>query len=233
MERELLQDLLEFTTTTQEQPATLAEYVARMPESQKHIYYATGESAVQIKRLPQCERLTDLGYEVLCLTDDLDEFLMKLLHTVEEKELRSVSDADLELENEEEKQELEQKREADQALFAAIAESLGERVSAVVPTTRLKSHPVCLTSGSGGLSLEMERVLQAQPGAQEGMPEMKAERVLELNIHHPVYEKLKALPKEQMDDYAVLLYNQALLIEGFPVEDPVAFSETICRLMVN
>jgi molecular chaperone HtpG len=231
MQRELLLDLLEFATTTQEQPATLKEYVARMPEAQKHIYYATGETAAQIKRLPQIERLTDMGYEVLCLTDDVDEFLMKMLHTAEEKELRSVSDADLELETEEEKQTLADTREADQALFAAVAEALGDRVSAVVPTARLKSHPVCLTSGSEGVSLEMERVLQSQPGAED-IP-LKAERVLELNIHHPVYEKLKALPQDQMPDYAALLYNQALLIEGFPVEDPVEFSNAICRLMTE
>jgi len=230
MQRDLLLDLLEFPTTMQDTPAAFAEYVARMPEAQKHIYYATGESAAQIKRLPQCERLSDMGYEVICLTDDIDEFLMKILWQVEEKELKSISEADLDLEDEEEKKQLESAKESGKELFEAMKEALEGRVAQVVPTTRLKSHPVCLTSSSG-VSLEMERVLQAQPGAEGEMP-MKAERVLELNISHPVYEKLQVLDASQLKDYAGLLYNQALLIEGFPVEDPVEFSNAICRLMV-
>ncbi|MCL2300719.1 MAG: molecular chaperone HtpG [Firmicutes bacterium] len=229
MQRDLLLELLEFPSTTQEGPVTFAEYVSRMPEAQKHVYYATGESAAQIKRLPQCERLTDLGFEVLCLTDDIDEFLMKILWQVEDKELKSISEADLDLENEEEKAKLEQEKQAGKSLFEAMKEALGDKVSQVVPTTRLKSHPVCLTSGTG-ISLEMERVLQSQPGA-EGLP-MKAERVLELNINHPIYAKLQGIEGEVLGDYANLLYNQALLIEGFPVEDPVEFSNAICRLML-
>jgi len=229
MQRDLLLDLLEYPSTTQEGPATFAEYVSRMPEAQKHVYYATGESAAQIKRLPQCERLTDLGFEVLCLTDDLDEFLMKILYQVEEKELKSISEADLDLEDEAGKEKLEAEKEAGKDLFEAMKEALGDKVSQVVPTTRLKSHPVCLTSGTG-ISLEMERVLQAQPGAED-LP-MKAERVLELNIGHPIYARLRAVEGDVLRDYANLLYNQALLIEGFPVEDPVEFSNAICRLMV-
>jgi len=208
---------------------TFSEYVSRMPEAQKHIYYATGESAAQIKRLPQCERLSDLGFEVLCLTDDIDEFLCKMLWQVEEKELRSISEADEDLESEEEKQALDKEREERTDFFEALLKALDGKVTSVVPTTRLKSHPVCLTSGTG-ISLEMERVLQSQPGAEE-LP-MKAERVLELNINHPVYAKLQGLEGDVLGDYANLLYNQALLIEGFPVEDPVEFSNAICRLMI-
>jgi len=236
MQRELLLDLLEFSTTTQEEDQkdfsvrTFAEYIAGMPEEQKYIYYATGESAAQIKRLPQCERLTEMGFEVLCLTDDIDEFLCKILHQVEEKELRSILDADLELESDEEKQALEQELEARKDLFAAMKDALEERVSRVMPTTKLRSHPVCLRSDSG-ISLEMERILQAQPGAEgEDLP-MKAERVLELNMNHPIYAKLKELDAEALKDYAYLLYNQALLIEGFPAEDPVEFARAICKLM--
>jgi len=229
MQRELLLDLLQYPSTTQEGPVTFAEYVSRMPEAQKHIYYATGESAAQIKRLPQCERLTDLGFEVLCLTDDIDEFLCKMLWQVEEKELRSISEADEDLESEEEKQALDKEREERTDFFEALLKALDGKVTSVVPTTRLKSHPVCLTSGTG-ISLEMERVLQSQPGAED-MP-MKAERVLELNINHPVYAKLQSIEGDALADYANLLYNQALLIEGFPVEDPVEFSNAICRLMV-
>jgi len=229
MQRDLLLDLLEYPSTTQDGPVTFAEYVSRMPEAQKHIYYATGESAAQIKRLPQCERLTDLGYEVLCLTDDIDEFLCKMLWQVEEKELRSISEADEDLESEDEKQALDKEREERTDLFEALQKALDGKVTSVVPTTRLKSHPVCLTSGTG-ISLEMERVLQSQPGAEK-LP-MKAERVLELNINHPVYTKLQGLEGDTLGDYANLLYNQALLIEGFPVEDPVEFSNAICRLML-
>ena len=166
---------------------------------------------------------------MLCLTDDIDEFLMKILWQVKEKELKSISEADLELENDEEKEKLEQEKESGKDLFQAMKEALGDKVSQVVPTTRLKSHPVCLTSATG-ISLEMERVLQSQPGAEE-LP-MKAERVLELNIDHPIYGKLQAVEGDVLKDYANLLYNQALLIEGFPVEDPVEFSNAICRLML-
>jgi molecular chaperone HtpG len=229
MQRELLLDLLEYPSTTQEGPVTFTEYASRMPEAQKHIYYATGESAAQIKRLPQCERLSDLGYEVLCLTDDIDEFLMKILYQIEEKELKSISEADLDLEDEAEKEKLEEEKESRKDLFEAVKEALDGKVTSVVPTTRLKSHPVCLASGTG-VSLEMERVLQSQPGAEE-LP-VKAERVLELNINHPIYAKLQGLEGDTLKDYANLLYNQALLIEGFPVEDPVEFSNAICRLMI-
>ena len=231
MQRDLLLELLEFPTTTQESAATFAEYIARMPEEQKYIYYATGESAAQIMRLPQCERLTEMGYEVLCLTDDIDEFLCKILQQVEEKELRSILEADLELESDEEKQALEQESEARADLFTALQAALGERVSRVAPTAKLRSHPVCLSS-SGGLSLEMERILQAQPGSEAAdMLPVKAERVLELNINHPIYEKLQQLETDALKDYAYLLYNQALLIEGFPVENPVEFAEAMCKLM--
>jgi molecular chaperone HtpG len=229
MQRDLLLELLQYPSTTQENPVTFAEYVSRMPEAQKCIYYATGESAAQIKRLPQCERLTDLGYEVLCLTDDIDEFLCKMLWQVEEKELRSIAEAGEDLENEDEKKALAQEKEERKDLFEAIKESLEGKITQAVPTTHLKSHPVCLISGTG-ISLEMERVLQSQPGAED-MP-MKAERVLEFNINHPIYAKLQGLEADVLKDYANLLYNQALLIEGFPVEDPVAFSNAICRLMV-
>ncbi|MDR0531763.1 MAG: molecular chaperone HtpG [Oscillospiraceae bacterium] len=229
MQRELLLDLLEFNTTAQEKLSTFAEYIARMPEGQSAIYYATGESAAQIKRLPQCERLTEMGYEVLCLQDDIDEFLCKTLHSIEDKELHSIAEAELELESDEEKKRVDEAREAQRQLFERMKEALEGRVAEVAPTAKLKSHPVCLRSSSE-ISLDMERVLQAQPGAQ-ALP--KAERVLELNIDHPIYGKLQRLEPEQLKDYANLLYNQALLIEGFPVEDAVEFASAICRLMVD
>ncbi|MCL2107289.1 MAG: molecular chaperone HtpG [Oscillospiraceae bacterium] len=229
-QKELLAELLEFAATTREQPITFAEYIAAMPEGQEHIYYACGESAGQIKRLPQCERLTDQGREILCLTDDIDEFLIKTLHEIDGKEFRSISDADLGLESEEEKQSLEKEREAAKSLLEAMKEALEGKVNEVALTARLKSHPVCLTA-TGGVTLEMERVLQMQPGMEDAP---KAQRVLEINVSHPIYEKLGEIKDdaEALKNYASLLYNQALLIEGFPVEDPVEFSNAICGLMV-
>ncbi|MDR1928061.1 MAG: molecular chaperone HtpG [Oscillospiraceae bacterium] len=232
MQRELLAELLQFPSTTQEGPATFAEYIARMPEEQKYIYYACGESAAQIKRLPQCERLTEQGVEILCLTQDVDEFLFKLLQQVEEKELRSISDAELELESTEEKERIEAETKSHQSLLDAMKSALGEKIAEVALTARLKSHPVCLTT-TGGVTLEMERVLAMQPGGAE--TPMKAQRVLEINASHPIYAKLLALQESapaQVAEYAQLLYNQALLIEGYPVEDPVAFSNAVCKLMV-
>ncbi|MDR2647039.1 MAG: molecular chaperone HtpG [Oscillospiraceae bacterium] len=232
MLRELLLDLLQFKTTTQDTPQTFAEYVARMPEGQTAIYYAAGASVEQIKRLPQCERLTDKGIEVLCATEDVDEFLFKMLFMVEEKEIHSITEAS-ELEDASEKQSLEQETKARESLLNSIKTALNGQVEQVILTSRLKSHPVCLST-TGGITLEMERVLAQQPAAAGGSP-MKAQRVLELNISHPIYEKLISLQEhapEQVADYANLLYNQAVLMEGLAIEDPVAFSNAICKLMV-
>ncbi|MDR2525448.1 MAG: molecular chaperone HtpG [Oscillospiraceae bacterium] len=233
MQREdALAAFLEFTSTARETPVTFAEYIAAMPEGQEYIYYASGESAAQIKRLPQCERLTEKGWEILCLTDDVDEFLFRILREIEGKELRAVADAGEELESEEEKTALESAKENAKTLLAACKEALEGKVAEVTLTTRLKTHPVCLGT-QGGVSLEMERVLQSQPGA-EGAPPLKAERVLEINANHPILQKLTAIQEDAdtLKRYALLLYNQALLIEGFPVEDAVEFSNAICSLMV-
>ncbi|MDR1465524.1 MAG: molecular chaperone HtpG [Oscillospiraceae bacterium] len=233
MQRDLLLDLLLFRSTKEEQQVTLAEYLGRMPEEQTAIYYACGESTEQIRRLPQSERLEEKGIEILCLTDDIDEFLLKILHEYEGKEFRSISDAGLELESEEEKKSLEQQAETKKPLLEAMKEALAGKVDDVCLTARLKSHPVCLAT-QGGVTLEMERILSAQPGAA-GQPPVKASRVLELNATHPIMERLTALQTEnpaKVKDYASLLYSQALLMEGFPVEDPVAFSNMICELMV-
>ena len=230
-QKELLAELLEFASTTREASVTFAEYAAAMPEEQKYIYYACGESAAQIKRLPQCERLAEKGWEILCLTDDVDEFLFRMLHEIEGKELRSIAEAGEELESDEEKKQLGETREAAKDLLEALKEALEGKVSEVTLTARLKTHPVCL-SAAGGVSLEMERVLSSHPGGED-MP-LKAERVLEINANHPIREKLATLldQPETLKQYALLLYNQALLIEGFPVEDAVEFSNAICGLMV-
>ena len=209
---------------------TLDDYVSRMKEDQKYIYYACGETPEKIAQLPQTELVADKGYEILYLTEDVDEFCLRTLFAYEEKEFRSVSDDDLGLETEEDKEALQKTDEENANLFRAMKEALGDRVSAVRASNRLKSHPVCLTS-EGGITIEMEKVLSQQMNADN---RIKAQKVLEVNTNHPIFEKLQALYTDEpmkVLDYAELLYDQALLIEGLPVEDPVRFSNLICDLM--
>lgn len=230
-ERELLEDLLLFPRASDAKLCTLREYRDAMPEEQKYIYYAAGESVEQLSRLPQAEAVREKGYDLLCLTEDVDEFLMQILHAFDEKEFRSVSSDDLGLETEAEKQAHSEKAEQNKDLFACMLEGLQEKVSAVVLSAKLKSHPVCLTS-KGALSIEMEKVLENMPNA-ENAP--KAEKVLEINGDHPVFAALESAfaagDTEKVHSYASLLYQQARLIEGLPVEDAVAFSNAVCALM--
>lgn len=230
-ERELLENLLLFTRASDSKLCTLKEYRDAMPEEQKYIYYAAGESAEKLAHLPQAETVLDKGYDLLCLTDDVDEFLMQILHSYEEKEFRSISGGDLGLETEDEKKENEEKAEQNKDLFACMEEALSGKVSAVVLSSKLKSHPVCLSS-KGAVSIEMEKVLDSMPNA-ENAP--KAEKVLEINGEHPVFTALTAAfaagDTDKVKQYADLLYNQARLIEGLSVEDPVAFSNAVCALM--
>lgn len=231
-ERDKLQDLLLFTRASDSKLCTLKEYRDAMPEEQKYIYYAAGESAQKLALLPQAETVRDKGFDILYLTDDVDEFLMQILHAYDEKEFRSISGDDLGLETEEEKKEITEKAEANKELFAAMQKALDGKVSEVVLSSKLKSHPVCLSS-KGALSIEMEKVLDAMPNAQQNAP--KAQRVLEINGAHPVFNALTAAyaagDTKKVETYAKLLYDQALLIEGLSVEDPVAFSNAICELM--
>ena len=230
-ERDLLENLLLFTRASDSKLCTLKEYRDAMPEAQKYIYYAAGESAEKLAHLPQAETVLDKGYDLLCLTDDVDEFLMQILHAYDEKEFRSISGGDLGLETEEEKKEIEEKAEQNKDLFACMGEALDGKVSAVVLSAKLKSHPVCLSS-KGAVSIEMEKVLDSMPNA-ENAP--KAEKVLEINGEHPVFAALTkafaAGDTDKVKQYADLLYNQARLIEGLSVEDPVAFSNAVCALM--
>lgn len=228
--KELLQDLLLFYSSSEQKLVTLEEYVSRMKENQKYIYYAGGESREQIERLPQTELVKDKGYEILYLTDDVDEFALQMMHDYSEKEFKSVSASDLDLDTEEEKKEFEKQTEENKDLLTFMKDALDGKVKAVVLSKRLKSHPVCL-SNEGMLSIEMEKVLNAMPNDQK----VKAERVLEVNASHPIFEKLSKLyaeDQEKLKTYAQLLYTQAELIEGMPVEDPVAFSNAVCELMV-
>ncbi len=226
---ELLKDLLMFVSSFENKLTTLEEYVSRMKEEQKYIYYACGESAEQIARLPQTEAVTEKGYEILYLTADVDEFTLKIMGKFDDKEFRSIAAEDLGLETEEEKEETKKKADASREMLEFMKESLDGRVTEVRPSSRLKSHPVCLTA-KGELSLEMEKVLNTMPNDTN----VKAERVLEINANHKIFQTLTSLydsDKEKVKKYAKLLYSQALLIEGLNVEDPVEFSNLICELM--
>ena len=227
--REQLEDLLMFRRATDGKLVTFKEYIEAMPENQKYIYFAAGDTYEKLSKLPQTELLRDKGFDILCLTDHVDEFLMQVLRTVQEKELRSITSGDLGIESEEEKAEQEKKQTENKALFEFMKESLGGKVAQVMLSSRLKTHPVCL-SAKGAVSIEMEKVLREMPG-NEGV---KAERVLEINGTHAVFDKLVMLwpdDKDKLAEYAQLLYDQALLIEGLPIEDPVRFSNAVCALM--
>lgn len=230
--KEMLQDLVMFYSSTEKALVTLAEYVSRMKPDQKYIYYASGETVEKTDRLPQTELLKDKGYEILYLTDDIDEFALQMMHDFDEKEFKSVSAEDIDIEESgEEKEKAEKQAEESKDMLEFMKGSLDGKVSDVRLSHRLKSHPVCLTS-KGGLSIEMEKVLNAMPTEEK----IKAERVLEINANHPILETLKkkyADDRDSVAEYASLLYNQALMIEGLPVEDPVAFSNSVCRLMTK
>lgn len=230
--KEILQDLVMFYSSQEKALVTLSEYVSRMKPDQKYIYYASGETTDKIDKLPQTELLKDKGYEILYLTDDIDEFAIQMLREFDEKEFKSVSAEDLDIgESKEEKEEAEKQAEESKDMLEYMKEALEGKVAEVRLSQRLKSHPVCLTA-KGGLSIEMEKVLNSMPTDEK----VQAERVLEINAKHPILETLRnayGSDKEQVKDYAALLYDQALLIEGLPIEDPVAFSNSVCRLMTK
>lgn len=230
--KDVLKDLVMFHSSQEKALVTLSEYVSRMKPDQKFIYYASGETVEKIDNLPQTELLKDKGYEILYLTEDIDEFALQMLREFDEKEFKSVSSDDLEIEeSKEEKEAADKQTEESKDMLAFMKECLGDKVAEVRLTQRLKSHPVCLTA-KGGLSIEMEKVLNSMPVDQK----VQAERVLEINAKHPIFETLNAVYKEDQEavkTYTKLLYDQALMIEGLPVEDPVAFSNAVCELMTK
>lgn len=231
MAKETLQDLLLFKSSFENKMVTLEEYVSRMKEDQKYIYYACGESEARIEMLPQTEAVKDKGYEILYFTDDVDEFTIKMIMNYKEKEFKSISASDLDLSTEEEKEEVKKKTEDSKGMFEFMKESLGDKISEVRLSSKLKTHPVCLSS-EGQVSIEMEKVLNSMP--QNGDNKVKSEKALEINASHPIYEKLKNLyesDKDTLKIYTSLLYNQALLIEGMSIENPLEFSNQICDLM--
>ena len=231
MNKDVLVDLLMFWSSNEEKLVTLDEYVSRMREDQKFIYYASGESIQRIKNLPQTEMVKEKGYEILYLTEGVDEFAIKMLMNYKDKQFKSVSAGDLDIDTPEEKEEIKAKAEENKEMFTFMKESLGDKVKEVRLTQRLKSHPFCLTS-DGDLSLEMEKVLNAMPTDNK----VKAEKVLEINPEHGIFSKLQDLyanDKDKLKKYTQLLYTQSLLIEGISIENPVEFSNMICELMVE
>ncbi len=231
--KDLLQDLLLFYSSSEKKLVTLKEYTERMKEDQKFIYYAAGESVAKIDMLPQTEAVKDKGYEILYLTDNVDEFALRMMMKYDDKEFKSVSADDLGLETEEEKTAAKKKVEENKDMLNFMKDSLNGQVKEVILSTKLKSHPVCLST-NGALSMEMEKILNAIPNSNND--KVKAQRVLEVNANHPIFDKLRALYKldtNKLKEYTQLLYTQALLIEGVPIENPVSFSNEICKLMVN
>ena len=235
MHKDVLADLVLFYSSMEKKMITLDEYIAKMGEEQKFIYYAAGESVEKIDMLPQTEFIKDKGYEILYLTDEIDEFVLQMIRDYKEKEFKSVSAEDISSEESADMQtKIRQAEEENKELLDFIRNTLGDRVTDVKLSPRLKDSAVCLTT-KGGISLEMEKVLNAMPQDQH----IRAERILELNPDHPVMETLRSAfsageeKKDMVKTYADLLYNQALLISGLTVEDPVTFAKEICSLIAG
>lgn len=230
--KDMLKDLIMYKTSKSEgKYVTLAEYVERMKEDQKAIYFVTGSSIEQIEQLPQMEQLLENDIEVLYFTNDVDEFAMNVLAEYDEKPIQSISQGDFDFTTDDQKKELETKQEESKDLLTTLKETLEGKVDDIRLTTRLKNSAVCLVGGEG-LSLEMEKVLSQMP---DGMSGIKAERILEVNPEHPLFNALQKAydRKDDMSLYANLLYNQALLIEGLPIENPVEYANEMSRVMVE
>jgi len=228
--KDVLQDLLMFYSSKEKKMVTLDEYISRMTEEQKYIYYAAGESIERIEKLPQTELLLDKGYEILYFTDDVDEFAIRMLMTYKENEFKSVSSGDLGIEQDENENSSSQDDKENKELFESMKNLLTGKVKDVRASKRLKNHPVCL-SNEGELSIEMEKILKAMPNNEN----IKADKILEINVNHQVFKALKEAfekDKDKLNLFTDLLYNQALLIEGLPIEDPVEFTNNMCKIML-
>ncbi len=233
MHKAVLKDLVLFGTSMSDKPTTLKEYVSRLRDGQDKIYYAAGDSRGQVSRLPQVEAVTGKGYEVLFLTEDVDEFALMMLHEYDGKEFVNVCTEGADIGTDEEKESLKAENEAAKDMLDFIKESVGGDISAVRFTNKLKDHPVCIAS-EGPVSASMEKTLGRMPGAEQSS--IKAEKVLEINAAHPIAERLKALfaeDKEKLADYGRILYANARLISGLPIEDPAAVGELITKLMLD
>ena len=227
--RELLEDLLLFTSSRDKKLVSLEEYVSRMSDDQKEIYYVSGETVDKCDKLPQAEWVKEKGFEILYLVDDVDEFVLSVLNSYKEKTFKAINQGDLDLSSDEEKEALKSKAEEKKDLLTSLKEALKDQVVDVRLSSRLKSHPVCLVADEG-ISLEMEKVLAQMPDANN---QVKAKRILELNSDHPLIDALSKVDSDKVSSYAKLLYNQALLIEGFTIEDPIEFSNSMAQLMID
>lgn len=229
--KDQLKDLILFKTSQSDDYITLKEYLDRKPETQKTIYYATGKTKQSIMNLPQMDVMKDKGYEVLLFTDDIDEFMIQVLGTYNDVPFKSVQQGEADFVDEDQQKEVAEKTKANEDLLTAIQTVLKNEVKEVKLTARLKDSPVCIVSGEG-VSLEMEKVLAQIPN-QEGI---KAERILEINPEHPLFQAVQTVyekKEKRIDDYAILLYHQALLLEGLPIEDPTAFTKALVELMIE
>ena len=226
-----LKDLVLFYSANLEKKITFKEYIETMKESQNEIYYACGETIDKINMLPQVETVKEKGYDILYLTENIDEFVVQALMQYEEKKFMNVSDNTLDLSTEEEKAEMKKSNEENKAMFDIMKECIGNDIFGIQFTNKLKSHPVCLTS-EGPVSVEMEKVLNAMPTGNT----IKAKTILEINANHPITEKLKDLyenDKESLKEYAKVLYAQARLIEGLTIDNPTELSNLICKIMTK
>ena len=231
MNKDKLEDLLLFYSSKDDKYTTLSEYVERMKEDQKEIYYASGESIENIKMLPQVDMILDKGYEVLYLTEYLDEFVIKILNTFKEKTFMNVTDKSLDINTEEEKKEIEKLNKDYKDMLTIMTDTLKDKVKEIKFTNNLKNHPVCLTS-SGELSLEMEKIINSMPSSEE---KVKAETILEINDNHEISKKLKKLYEdknnEELEKYTKVLYNGARLLSGLPVDNPSELTDLICDML--
>lgn len=231
LNKDNLKDLLMFHSSTENKLVTLDEYVDRMKEGQDKIYYACGETVDKIELLPQVEAVKEKGYEILYLTENIDEFVVQVLMEHKEKKFINVCANDVDLDTDEEKEALKKENEENKDMFTLMKETIGEGVQEVRFTHRLKNHPVCLTS-EGALSVEMEKVINSMPNDQK----VKAQTALEINDSHPIAQKIKDLyvnDKEALKKYTQVLYAQARLIEGLPVENPTQISNLICEIIAK
>ena len=232
MNKDKLKDLLMFHSSAEKKLVTLDEYVSRMKEGQDTIYYASGESVDKIDMLPQVEGVKDKGYEILYLAENVDEFIMQTLQEYNGKKFANVCADNIDLETKEEKEELQKVNDENKDMFEVMKEAVGEEVDKVRYTHKLKNHPVCITS-EGAISVKMEKVINAMPNNEE---KVKAQTILEINENHPIAKKIKELyasNKEELKEYTKVLYAQARLIEGLPIENPTEISNLICNLIAK
>lgn len=231
LNKEKLQDLIMFKTSISDDYITLKEYLDRKKDDQKTIYYAAGKSKTHIMNLPQMDVMKDKNIEVLLFTDEIDEFMIQMMQNYQEIPFKSIQQGEADFVDDSKKKDLKAKEKEHKDILKAIKEALKDRVKDVKLSARLKDSPVCMVSGEG-LSLEMEKVLKTLPNQTD----VKADRILEINPDHELFQalvKIYDINAEKISDYASILYHQALLIEGFPIEDPKEFSNQLVKLMIE